>query len=193
MQAWHRLLPPPPVNTAVVGENTFENLVDPVMPVKIPLIQGETVKQSPCSNAGNVQGVDVGTSSTSSNQLQTTPSLEKTTTTDKEESCSFKRGGMCCIHNVVGTRSSKTSMSWKRKKDGTYGYMTSKKIEYTCSYSNKRKPVLSEGAGYRISGTDGVSSNGINKEFLRELSFSIEGDVTKLEESESNPPDLKLS
>ena len=96
---------------------------------------------------------------------------------------------MCNIHKIVGTKSTRTSKSWKQKKDGSFGYVTSKKIEYACKFSNQRVPVTTMGAGYKFPETDGVVNNGRNNELSPGLSTNLEGDVNKMEKSESKPPD----
>ena len=37
---------------------------------------------------------------------------------------------MCILHGSVGRRILKNMQAWKKKKDGTYGYITSKKVLY---------------------------------------------------------------
>ena len=154
-----------------------------------PQAQGETVEVLPCSNASSVQGVLVGTQVRRSEQEQVTPSMAETDTSNKLESCTFKRGGMCNLHQIVGTRSTRTSKSWKKKKDGSFGYVTSKKVEYTCKFSNQSNPVNIMGAGFKIPEPDGVMNNGRNYEHSPGLSTNLDGDVNKKDESERKPPD----
>ena len=51
--------------------------------------------------------------------------------------CTFKRGGMCIIHNVVGSKFSVSRKDWAQKKDGTYGYVYKKITKYTCKEARR--------------------------------------------------------
>ena len=175
--------------TSAVEITTFEDCGQPEPLEENPFIQGETVERLPCSNAGSAQGGDVGTQSSISTHPQVTPSMAGTTADNNLESCSFKRGGMCIIHKTVGTRNTRTTKSWKQRKDGSFGYVTSKKIVYTCKFSNQSKPVAFLGAGCKLPETDGVTNNGSNNDLLWGLSSTLGGEVIKKDESESKPPD----
>ena len=168
-------------------ENTIiKDCVQPEPLGEHPVTQRVTVEKLPYSNAEDIQSVDVGTSTSMSTQPPVAPS---TTTDDRLEACTFKRGGMCNIHKIVGTKKTRTSKSWKQRRDGTFGYVTSKKIEYTCELSNQKKPAAFLGASCEFPETEGVTNNGRNDKLLLGLSSTLEGDVISQEESESKPPD----
>ena len=96
---------------------------------------------------------------------------------------------MCNIHKIVGTKNTRTTKSWKQRKYGSFGYVTSKKIEYTCKFSNLSEPVATMGASCNFPETDGVKNNGCKDTLWRGLSTTFGGDDYKLEESKSKPPD----
>ena len=145
-----------------------------------PLIQEVTVDGLPCSNAGGIQGTDVGTpaSRSMSSSSPIKPSLV--------EPCSFKRGGMCIIHKKVGIKSIKQTRSWKKKKDGSFGYITSKKVSYSCE-SNELRKLLTPSC--IISETDGGPNNGSNSDDVLGLSSDLEVETKDRNKSESLPPD----
>ena len=100
-------------------ENTIiEDCVQPEPLGEHPVTQRVTVEKLSCSNAEDIQSVDVGTSTSMSTQPPVTPS---TTTNDKLEVCTFKRGGMCNIHKIVGTKKTRTSKSKPMRKNTLLG------------------------------------------------------------------------
>ena len=176
----------PPTNTSSSDKiNTFDEHGSTPAP-RIPLIQEVTVDGSQCSNAGGNQGTDVGTPSSRNTSSPVTPSLVERTTPSSLEPCSYKRGGMCNIHNKVGTRSIIQTKSWKKKKDGSFGYVTSKKVSYSCESDGLRKIVV---PSCIISETDGGPNNGSNSDAVLGLSSDLEIELTDRNMSESLPPD----
>ena len=154
---------------------------------RTPLIQEVTVDESGSSNAGGTPRTDVGTAASGSTSLPVTPSLVESTSSNNKEPCSYKRGGMCTTHNRVGTRSIKQTKCWKQKKDGSFGYITSKKVIYSCESNEMRKPVIP--ASCENSETDGDPNNGSNSDVLLGLSSDLEIGLPYRNESESSPPD----
>ena len=72
--------------------------------------------------------------------------------------CVFKRGGLCKTHGVMGHRNVKSKQVWKRKKDGTYGWITSKKVEYECEgFSNQMQPVSQSSGSVNIIPEPGIA------------------------------------
>ena len=72
--------------------------------------------------------------------------------------CVFKRGGLCKTHGVMGRRNVKSKQVWKRKKDGTYGWITSKKVEYECEgLSNQMQPVSQSSGSVNIIPEPGIA------------------------------------
>ena len=177
---------PPPHTNLTQEDNIFEEHESTTSP-RIPLIQEVTVEDSRGSNTGGTPRTEVGTSTIRSASLPVTPSLVELTTSNGQEPCSFKRGGMCSTHNRVGTRSIKQTKCWKKKKDGSFGYITSKKVVYTCEFNEMRKPVIP--VSCVISETDGDPNNGSNSDALLGLSSDLEVELTDRKMSESLPPD----
>ena len=178
---------PPSTNTAE-EVNNFE-VGTPPPTTRNPLVQDVLVDLVTTSNAVEVPGTVVGTGTTSSTNTTVTPSLDKPTATDeKKENCSYKRGGWCNVHNKVGIKSIRQSKCWKKKKDGSFGYVTSKKVEYKCESTTMRKPALPTGSS--ISETDGVQNNGSNYTISTGLSSTLEVELSARIKSESIPPDI---
>ena len=177
---------PPPLTNLTQEDNSFEEHESTTSP-RIPLIQEVTVEDSRGSNTGGTPGTEVGTSTIRSASLPVTPSLVELTTSNGQEPCSFQRGGMCSTHNRVGTRSIKQTKCWKKKKDGSFGYITSKKVVYTCEFNEMRKPVIP--VSCVISETDGDPNNGSNSDALLGLSSDLEVELSDRKMSESLPPD----
>ena len=46
--------------------------------------------------------------------------------------CEFKRGEMCNTHGIVDNKIVKSGKKWVKKKDATYGFVTSKTTVYVC-------------------------------------------------------------
>ena len=46
--------------------------------------------------------------------------------------CIFKRGGFCTIHNLEGKKYWSQNRKWSQKKDGTWGFKLTRKVEYKC-------------------------------------------------------------
>ena len=102
----------------------------------------------------------------------------------------FRRGGLCTTHNIVGTRGVKQTKSWKQRKNGTFGYITSKRVFYTCMLEGLKKSALETDAASSNSETDGAAVNGTKSNYFSVgLSFNLMNDVTRKDESESPPPD----
>ena len=65
--------------------------------------------------------------------------------TDEEKiECTFRRGGMCNIHEVKGTRKLDSMKVWAKKKNGLFGYVWRNKVRYVCQDSGVAKPVRLE-------------------------------------------------
>ena len=94
--------------------------------------------------------------------------------------CTFKQGGMCIIHNVVGSKFSVRRKDWTQKKYGTYGYVYKKITKYTCKEARRPTNIpfknvlngnedsaltgsapLEDGPLYEIQGTR-ISSNDVS-------------------------------
>ena len=58
--------------------------------------------------------------------------------------CTFRRGGVCNIHEVRGTRKLDSMKVWTKKKIGLFGYAWKNKVKYVCQYSGVAKPVRLE-------------------------------------------------
>ena len=52
-----------------------------------------------------------------------------------QNECDFKRGGMCRIHMVRGTKVVTKTREWVKRKNGLYGYVTKQLTTYKCSRS----------------------------------------------------------
>ena len=61
-----------------------------------------------------------------------------------EDDCVFKRGGWCTTHSVAGRRIIKNGRVWKPKKDGTYGYVSQKKVSYICEKVDMNFPPTNQ-------------------------------------------------
>ena len=172
-----RAATPPPTTTTMLNEDSVEEVVQ-TTPAISPLVQ-DTALESPTPRSNTtttLQGAEVGTSNVGKTTIQ---------------GCLFKRGGLCTTHNVVGIRSTKQTKSWKQKKDGTFGYITSKKIVYTCRLEDSDiRPALELSAALPDSETDGVASNGTISKYISEgLSSNFENVDYRKKSSESPPPD----
>ena len=55
------------------------------------------------------------------------------------ELCEFKKG-ICTLHNIKGKKIVTSSKKWTQKKDG-YGWVTSRKVTYSCGYRTKARIV----------------------------------------------------
>ena len=51
------------------------------------------------------------------------------------EACTFKKGGMCRIHLLKGTKKTIKWSEWSQKKNGLFGYVSRQKTEYVCHFS----------------------------------------------------------
>ena len=49
--------------------------------------------------------------------------------------CTFRRGGICNIHEVKGTRKLDSMKVWAKKKNGLFGFVRKQKTEYECHFS----------------------------------------------------------
>ena len=56
------------------------------------------------------------------------PSVDKETLRE----CVFKRGGLCKIHGIVGQKDTRSGKKWGAKKNGIFGWVTSKSTVYIC-------------------------------------------------------------
>ena len=143
------------------------------------------------STGSNTQihpGAEVGTANKENTQMQVTPSIASTDKLSEKESCVFRKGGLCTTHNIVGTRSIRQTKSWKKKKNGTYGYITNKKVIYTCELEGWNDSLLDTGTADN-SGPDGAANNGLKSNYI---SAGIPFNRSSLEmknDSESPPPD----
>ena len=90
----------------------------------------------------------------------------------------------CALHTIELEPGPK---SWKKKKDGSFGYITSKKVIYSCESDELRKPVIP--ASCVISETDGDQNNGSNSDVFLGLSSDLEIELPDRNKSESSPPD----
>ena len=52
-----------------------------------------------------------------------------------KEGCSFKRGGQCIKHAVIGTKNITTWHEWTKTKNGLYGNVKRQKTSYVCHFS----------------------------------------------------------
>ena len=58
--------------------------------------------------------------------------------------CEFKRGGMCMLHGVVGTKYVEKSKSWAKNKNGTFGWKHKSTTKYVCQYEGAVKSNVCE-------------------------------------------------
>ena len=88
---------------------------------------------------------------------------QETTASDKEDildKCNFKRGGYCLTHKVGSLKHWNYKDIWTKKKDGTYDWKTTKKVEYKCMSSNKAVPKKSLVTTQSSHNRDGAVYNG---------------------------------
>ena len=66
----------------------------------------------------------------------TVPAVARDTGTDsnQREPCTFKRGGICTKHNLLGTKKTIIWKEWTKLKTGLFGYVRKQKTEYVCQY-----------------------------------------------------------
>ena len=55
--------------------------------------------------------------------------------------CTFKRGGKCEIHGVIGTKYKVTRKVWTELKTGIHGWKTSQVTKYRCRVGNMERQV----------------------------------------------------
>ena len=67
---------------------------------------------------------------TSDGQLGSIESIEE------RESCSFRKGGYCNLHGTLGTKYWMKKKTWKKRRDGTFGYHHSRTVAYRCDETN---------------------------------------------------------
>ena len=53
-----------------------------------------------------------------------------------ENVCTFKRGGKCVLHGIIGTKNVGTKKVWSKLKGGLFGYKYVRNITYTCKERN---------------------------------------------------------
>ena len=174
--------PPTPCGSRIPIEDiTFEdNTV--MQPSQDPLIQddGDSVLPTPASNGDHNDG------------YKTTKTSKEPPSVTSNENCTFKRGGMCVVHNRLGTKDWKTTTSWKKKKDGSFGWVYGKKVIYRCEFSSKKKPGRTMDSVLKNSESDGAGNNGKKQLLSKGLSnlFNQKSESNiALEESESYSPD----
>ena len=54
---------------------------------------------------------------------------------DDTEICTFKRGGLCTIHDVLGTKNTTVWKEWMKKKNGLFGFVKKQRTDYVCHFS----------------------------------------------------------
>ena len=59
---------------------------------------------------------------------------------DMVEQCTYDKKGVCNKHGVKGDRSEVKTRTWRKKKFG-YGYVTSRKIVYSCNLGRQSKDI----------------------------------------------------
>ena len=71
----------------------------------------------------------------------TVPAVARDTGTDsnKIEPCTFKRGGNCIKHGIMGTKKTIVWKEWTKLKNGLFGYVRKQKTEYVCQYDGGAK------------------------------------------------------
>ena len=102
-------------------------------------------------------------------EMNTTPSVEGTekqrhteglekanvlTVMNNKNECTFKRGGMCTQHGVVGTKLVTNSKKWTKLKSGIFGWKQTKITKYYC-----KMRMLSDGSSDVQTGIDSQSSD----------------------------------
>ena len=55
--------------------------------------------------------------------------------------CTFKRGGKCEIHGVIGSKYKVTRKVWTELKTGIHGWKTSQVTKYRCKVGNMERKV----------------------------------------------------
>ena len=70
--------------------------------------------------------------------------------------CKYKRGGMCMIHDVKGTKIVDSTKVWTKKKNGLFGYEVKKKVRYVCQNIGVAKPAGLECQDSRVAKSNDV-------------------------------------
>ena len=84
---------------------------------------------------------------------------------DVETGCTFKRGGLCNIHNVRGTRVEDRVSVWTKKKNGMFGWTKRTKVRYVCQNDGVAKPVRLESQDSRVAkSNDEIRDTGPEKQ-----------------------------
>ena len=73
-----------------------------------------------------------------------------------ETGCTFKRGGLCIIHNLRGTRVEDKMSVWTKKKNGMFGWVKKTKVRYVCQNDGVAKPVRLESHDSGVAKSDDV-------------------------------------
>ena len=102
---------------------------------------------------------------------------------------------MCILHGSVGRRILKSKQAWKKKKDGTYGYITSKKVLYECVRSTNLKQPTTQSSGEKPCISEPILAQqlGVGTDNIVGESVGLEGRDSdcgnKQDKSESSIPD----
>ena len=103
---------------------------------------------------------------------------------DKEEShCEYKRGGFCKVHEIQGSKYWIHTRTWKKKSNGTYGYVNGRKVGYKCSSLTQFLPPSSTDEKVNpIFNTDGVVGNTANQRVLSTFAtYDLDNEATQNE------------
>ena len=97
-----------------------------------------------------------------------------------ETGCTFKRGGLCIIHNLRGTRVEDKMSVWTKKKNGMFGWVKKTKVRYVCQNDGVAKSddvIRDTGPGMKtrvdtalcgLQNTDGRLPRGYGADYRRD-------------------------
>ena len=148
----------------VTAPNQDPDVTPPVQPLEeVPNQDQET---SPGYEVGRLDTSEVtkepeldttkkNQNSEQSNLQTPTPPINKNINENGESNCEFKRGGFCKVHNVQGSKYWIPTKTWKKKTNGSFGYVNGRKVGYKCSSTQFLPPSSTIEKAF----PDGVVSN----------------------------------
>ena len=89
------------------------------------------------------------------NQQAPPPPMNMNMNENRESNCEFKRGGICKVHNTQGSKYWIPTKTWKKKSNGSYGYVSGRRVGYRCSSTQFLQPS----SAIEKANPDGVVSN----------------------------------
>ena len=93
---------------------------------------------------------------------------------DRRNECTFKRGGKCNMHGIMGTKHTVKKQIWTKLKGGLFGYKNICKTTYSCNMRNvpMEKPICLDSPSM-----EKTEVTSISKEELGEGLTTGQGDI----------------